>query len=386
MKNQILNKILNDDGSLVWKYSKTACVQKYFTKDEIEFLNNCFGKTFSEKYYCLKNDINCAPKCNCGKPLKFISFKIGYQKYCSNSCTCKNREYKEEWKEKRAKTNLEKYGNANTFSLVDNNKRKTALIEKFGGESPFCSKEIREKALNNRTGDYNTTSQAQQLRLKKQSETLSKKYNMEITNPKQTPKARESAKKQLESQNYNIYRKRGYVFENIRFDSSWELAYFIYMRDNNYNIKRNKEKFFKYFDNKNISHKYFPDFIVDGNYVEIKSSYIMDGEDWTYKKAIIEVNNITLISDDEIKKYFKYVYNKYGKNYLKQFKVKTDKDFKRQIIEVKQLSEVDDLYEKRNSNVKIKYFCQNCGKVKYLSIKEFLHFKDLKCKKCREIV
>ena len=67
MKNQILNKILNDDGSLVWKYSKTACVQKYFTKDEIEFLNNCFGKTFSEKYYCLKNDINCAPKCNCGK-------------------------------------------------------------------------------------------------------------------------------------------------------------------------------------------------------------------------------------------------------------------------------------------------------------------------------
>ena len=49
MKNQILNKILNDDGSLVWKYSKTACVQKYFTKDEIEFLNNCFGKTFSEK-------------------------------------------------------------------------------------------------------------------------------------------------------------------------------------------------------------------------------------------------------------------------------------------------------------------------------------------------
>ena len=77
MKNIILSKILNKDGTLVWKFSRADLVQKYFTKEELDFLQMCFGDTLSEKYYCLAHNITCAPLCKCGNKLKFNSFKSG---------------------------------------------------------------------------------------------------------------------------------------------------------------------------------------------------------------------------------------------------------------------------------------------------------------------
>lgn len=59
-------------------------------------------------------------------------------------------------------------------------------------------------------------------------------------------------------------------YEGIHFNSSWELAYYVYSRDHGITVHRNTAISFAYkLDGE--SHLYFPDFILeDGTYVEIK--------------------------------------------------------------------------------------------------------------------
>lgn len=57
-------------------------------------------------------------------------------------------------------------------------------------------------------------------------------------------------------------------YKGIWCDSSWELAYLIYCLDHKIDIQRNKEMFvYEYNDRK---YRYIPDFIVEGELVEIK--------------------------------------------------------------------------------------------------------------------
>ena len=72
-------------------------------------------------------------------------------------------------------------------------------------------------------------------------------------------------------------------------------------------------------------HKYFPDFEVNGKLVEIKSSYLISNPLYKFKEKVNIENNITIISDNEIILYLKYIENKYGKDYLKSFKTKKSK-------------------------------------------------------------
>lgn len=65
----------------------------------------------------------------------------------------------------------------------------------------------------------------------------------------------------------NGYGKSG-KYKGIHCDSMWELAYLIYCLDHNINIKRNTE-WFSYIDN-NKKRAYNPDFIVNGELIEIK--------------------------------------------------------------------------------------------------------------------
>ena len=58
------------------------------------------------------------------------------------------------------------------------------------------------------------------------------------------------------------------MYKNIWCDSSWELAFVIYHLDNNFTIERNKLGLDYNYNNKD--RKYFPDFIVDNIYYEIK--------------------------------------------------------------------------------------------------------------------
>lgn len=155
------------------------------------------GRTFREALYNIKYNINQVPICPvCGKPLKFIGKgDTLYQKYCSNACRAKSKEWiagqsanakkqaekqkehggyyitSDNFKKKRSKTLIDKYGTDNVWDIpgmsdrikqsflkkygVDNpmknpefsKKQQQALINKYGYPNPMLVPELREKRI-----------------------------------------------------------------------------------------------------------------------------------------------------------------------------------------------------------------------------------------------
>lgn len=106
---------------------------------------------------------------------------------------------------------------------------------------------------------------------------------------------------------------RGY-FNNIWCDSSWELALLIYCIDHKIQIVRNSRTFPYKFGKKICGYK--PDFIINGNYVEVKGV-----KDYRSKRKLQQFPfPIKIIDKKEIKKYLQYAENKYGKDFWKLLK------------------------------------------------------------------
>lgn len=61
------------------------------------------------------------------------------------------------------------------------------------------------------------------------------------------------------------------TYKGFHCDSSWELAFVCYCLSKNIYIKRNTEGFDYVYSNK--KHKYYPDFIINDTYIEIKNYY-----------------------------------------------------------------------------------------------------------------
>ena len=127
----------------------------------------------------------------------------------------------------------------------------------------------------------------------------------------------------------NLYKnlKRMYLYDGQYFDSSWELAYYIWLKDNNIVFSYHPKPGITYFSN-GKKHTYYPDFIVDNNIIEIKGDQFFDtngnyitNDDLSMSKYKCMIDNhVILYRKTDILKYLEYVYKKYGKNYLKQFK------------------------------------------------------------------
>lgn len=173
-----------------------------------------------------------------------------------------------------------------------------------------------------------------------------------------------------------------YVYKGIPFDKPQALIYYI-LSDGT--VTLNTTDVFFFLDSKNKKHRYMPLFrCADGILLDIETECGFEENYWPYKKAIAEANNFKFITLAEMKIITSVFYKKFGGKYLKQFKKKRDKDFKRTIIEVENESDIKSkVFEKRNANVKIKFYCKSCGAVDYQSPKTVLHFNNLLCGSCR---
>ena len=92
-------------------------------------------------------------------------------------------------------------------------------------------------------------------------------------------------------------------------DSSWELAFLLYHLDHNIPIRRNGRGFiYTYYCKK---HKFYPDFIVNGEYIEIKGR--MDRK----SKAKIRQfpHDLKVVGPKEIQKYLRYAEKEYGEDF-----------------------------------------------------------------------
>ena len=105
--------------------------------------------------------------------------------------------------------------------------------------------------------------------------------------------------------------KKGW-YKGFFCDSSYELAYLIYCLDHNINIKRNTEK--RKYEYQGTIKNYIPDFIVQGEFVEIKG---YKSDQW---EAKLKSNpDIIILYGKDLKEVFEYVNKVYGKDFIRLY-------------------------------------------------------------------
>lgn len=214
-------------------------------------------------------------------------------------------------KQKTIKTCIEKYGKAN----FKNSEKATFTKLNFSKEK---KQEIREKTEHTNIKKYGSKATFQ-------SETIKTKI-------KETLKARFNVENPSQCHEIHIKSQQPYVFDNIFFSSLPELAFYIWLKDNNISFEFQPKTDLTYeFEGK--IHKYEPDFLVDGQLIEIKGDHFFkkDGTmqnpfnhetDGLYeaKHQCMLKNNVRILTSEQYNTYVEYVKNKYGNNYLKSFK------------------------------------------------------------------
>lgn len=122
---------------------------------------------------------------------------------------------------------------------------------------------------------------------------------------------------------YASKRKKKYTFGEETFDSFPELALWVYAKDHDEDICRCTQSFSYYY--RGVEHKYFPDFIYNNDYIEIKGDHFFEGQvminpfdrsqDALYeaKHRCGLLNNVKFITYKDYKKYIDYYEEKYGR-------------------------------------------------------------------------
>lgn len=306
--------------------------------------------SITTKCYWYINNITNFPKCKCCEHRFTDNVKstIGYQKWCSPKCknsdpdyieTCRQSRYKRNngkwhaddypdkvkqgtirnghsvnWKnpEKIKATKLKNHGSS---TYVNPDKAKQTRYKQNNGK--FCSdKEIALRKLHNKS-KYSWL---------KSQETYFKRTGYH--NPGQNPDVMKKA-------------KALYFYDEKYFRSAWELAKYIYHKDNKDDFEYQPSITFKYLDKNNKEHIYCPDFIVNGVVQEVKGNqFFKDGKmilpyrhkNWSNEqyefmcdlynakyKCMLD-NHVQILKYEDIRQYLEYITNVYGKDYLKQFK------------------------------------------------------------------
>lgn len=287
----------------------------------------CFHNISKSEYY-LKYIDNTEPLCeNCGKVCNFLNLQKGFNKYCSRKCANSNEQKILKWKlnnikkygvdntskldsvkAKHATTCLEKYG-AVTNLITDKQKidTKNKIIEHYGVDSPVKSEIIQNKMRSTCMERYGKPSYSQTTEFKN----ILSDYNK--NNPIK-------------------YKNSKYKYDNNYFDSSWEVAYYIWLKDHNIDFIYHPDTYF-YYSYNGKQKRYEPDFLVNNEFIEIKGDHFINNdtfvnpynniknEQYKAKQECLIKNSIKILKSVDMKPIFCYIKEKYGKNYLKQFKI-----------------------------------------------------------------
>lgn len=216
----------------------------------------------------------------------------------------------------------EKYGVPYTWLVPEiNEKAKQTTFDHFGVYVSSQAQEVKEVQAKTNIEVYGCKCPLQNPDVHKKSlDTMNKMYN--VDHPSQSPEIRKLQKT-------NVYHYDGQVF-----NSSWEVCYWIFCVEHGIKIEH-EPCCFRYVDCKGKSHKYFPDFRINGDtFIELKGDDQFDANGKMIDKLdpsknyIAEAkqqcmidNNVKVLKFAEMKPYFEYIEAKYGKSYLKSFKV-----------------------------------------------------------------
>jgi len=245
--------------------------------------------------------------------------------------------------EKRSKTNLEKYGVENAFQMekvkklsserdwTDRNATSRAVcVRKYGVPNPAQAQEVKDKTRATVVEKYGSVTASYQGRVEKSKATYLEHYGVDH-NFKSPEWRRERDALIIKKYGRMIY-SRTYFYDETCFDSSWELAYYIWLKDAGIAFTYQPQPDFKYIGSDGKEHVYHPDFLVNGEYQEVKGDqfFTKSGEPycaitkswWREKYQFILDNKVKILRYNDLVPMISYVSKKYGKDYLKSFKVK----------------------------------------------------------------
>lgn len=121
---------------------------------------------------------------------------------------------------------------------------------------------------------------------------------------------------------------RGY-YKGIYCMSSWELAWLYYQLSNGKSVERCKE-YFLYEMNGKVK-KYFPDFIMDGVYYEVKN-YNRPDTEFKVNQFPKDKKLVLILGLKEIKPYLDFVISKEGDNFWEKLYEKENMAFRGRVV------------------------------------------------------
>lgn len=183
---------------------------------------------------------------------------------------------------------LEKYGVTNVGQLASvKEKYKQTCLQKFGVEHASQANVIKEKAK----------------------QTCREKYGTDYW---QCSKVYKTGLRERISKACKKYR-----YDNITFDSSWELALWIYAKDHSEEIEREPCQF--EYEYNGAMHTYIPDFRYKGKLLEIKGDHYKD--DKTKAKLLVaKENDIQILYQKDVQPYLDYMKQKEGRLWRLKYK------------------------------------------------------------------
>lgn len=176
---------------------------------------------------------------------------------------------------------------------------------------------------------------------------FSKKRKLEIEEKrKQTNRLRFNVDYAIQNHEMQCKHAKRYMYNSIQFDSKPEIAFYIWLSDNNIKFEYHPKTRFTFTFNRKQC-KYFVDFLLinENKYIEIKGDHFFENHDPSkkmiqpYKRKsqtdenyqlmcdkmeakhqCMLKNNVQIMTSKDYLKYEKYVEDKYGKGYIEQFR------------------------------------------------------------------
>lgn len=275
------------------------------------------SKEYYDKFFKKESEGICPV---CGKETQFIKFSQGYRKTCSYSCASLNNaevrkqvrhnNYDGKYFSKEAREKLNKIA-SETFE-----RRNKQNIEKLKTEYKIPN-EI----------EITNISQIKEIKEKKEQTSIEKYGVKNSFLIKDENGIEKRIKTYLKLYGYDHPTMVKYKYNELYFDSSWELAYYIWLKDHNVKFEYHPQPIPYYWSGDKKTHNYYPDFKLNNkDYVEIKRPDLYENMKNTIgSKENAKFNkmiglNVKIYTD--CKFFLTYIEKHYGINYLKQFKLK----------------------------------------------------------------
>lgn len=309
-------KILSTSSIIVDRKSNIEELRKKFKRDQ-KFKAKCENcdSIFERRLRFFSSPLLC----------KSCSLKYSTRKHYGVDFVSQAKEVKA----KKAKTFSEK---SETELKAIREKKEQTCLKKFGVSSYFKTQEFKKAMTEHNPG-------ATKKACEKRESTMLKKYGVKnifqnkeyiqkkffekygVSNPYQLSDV--ISKSILKKAKNGWPLKCKYIFDNEVFDSKWEVAFYIYMKETHHKVVREPISFKYEFDGK--IHVVTPDFKIDDDYVELKGDYLIGNNgkwicvwDRKYddyfeaKHQCLLKNNVKILVGKDIQPSIDYVTKKYG--------------------------------------------------------------------------